>query len=112
MITLGIFFEISDKIPSVQSMYVFFIILGGIGFLLGFWRWWLSLIWLIFPLSFFAVLFIWLQSMEINDLYENIVRELGENYIWHNYISVIVGVLLNTAGIPVSFFKPRKLVLQ
>ncbi len=105
-------FEISDKVIPVQAMYIIFITLGGIGFLLGFWRWWISFIWFIFPLSFFATAFIWLQNEEINYLYENIIRELGESYIWHNYISVIVGILLNTAGILVSFFKPRKLVLQ
>ena len=108
----AIFFEISDKVIPVQAMYVLFITLGGIGFILGFWRWWISFIWFIFPLSFVAAAFIWLQNEEINYLYKHIIRELGEGYIWHNYISVLVGILLNTAGILVRLIKPKKLVLQ
>ena len=49
---------------------------------------------------------------DINLLYKDIVRELGESYIWHNYISMALGILLNIVGIFVGFFRPKKLILQ
>jgi hypothetical protein len=45
---LSLFLEISDKVPEVQTMYITYIVLGAIGLLLGIWRWWISLIWLVF----------------------------------------------------------------
>ena len=108
----ALFFEIGDKVIEVQAMYILFTILGGIGLLLGFWRWWISFIWFIFPTSVIALLFIWLQTEEINSLYKHIIRELGESYIWHNYISVTIGILLNLTGIFVGVLRRKKINLQ
>ena len=109
---LILLFEISDKIIGIEVMYVLFIALGCIGLLLGFWRWWLSAIWLIFPTALIAAGFILLQTEEINYLYKDIIREVGERYIWHNYISVITGISLNLAGLFVGFVRSKKINLQ
>jgi hypothetical protein len=108
MSLFALLFEISDKVSSVQGMYFVFIILGLIGLILGFYRWWASVIWLFFPTSFIA----FGEIVEINNLYQNIIQELGKSYIWHTYISVIIGVLINIAGIFVSLIKPRKIKLK
>jgi hypothetical protein len=104
---LALFFEISDKVIQVQMMYVLFIILGIIGLSLGFWRWWLSAIWLIFPIVFALILFI-----QTNYSYEARILQFGEGYIWHSYFSVIIGIGLNLIGIFKKFFKRKKLILQ
>lgn len=103
---LFLLFEIGDKTVPVQGLYSIFLIAGGIGFLLGLWRWWLSLLWFIFPMS---IIFAWHFLINIGDMYKMYdvyVGELGESYIWHSYISVIIGFLLNAAGIFIKIFRP------
>lgn len=105
-------FEIGDKVIGVEVMYFVFLTLGATGFVLGFWRWWASFIWLIFPTLFFAICYLLIQIAEINYLYENIIRELGESYIWHSYLSVTAGGLLNIAGLFVTLFNSKKSILR
>jgi hypothetical protein len=112
MDTLILFFEISDKMPSVWSMYSIAAFLGGIGLLLGLWRWWLSAIWFIFPNLCFSFLFCAIQISEINDLYRHVIDELGESYIWHSYISAGIAILLNIVGILIKDSNERKLTLK
>ena len=112
MNSLIFLFEISDKVISIQMMYGLFLTLGGIGLLLSFWRVWLSICWLIFPMIFVTFLFISLQIEEINYLKNDIIKELGENYIWHNFASVIWGLLLNLIGIFIGIYKKNNLKLR
>lgn len=93
-------------------MHRLHIIFGAIGFLLGLFRWWASVIWLVFPMSGILILHNLVTIDEINMMYENIVRELGKSYIWHHYISMTMGVLLNAGGIFINFLKPRNIILQ
>ncbi len=104
---LALLFEIGDKIIQVQMMYLLFIVLGGIGFILGFWRWWLGAVWLIFLLAIALM-----QIGETNYLYDAIVVEIGESYIWDSYISIIIGILLNIVGVFTNIFKTKKIILQ
>lgn len=101
------------EFPTVNYVYSLFFAIGGIGFLLGLWRWWLSLIWLIIPNLLIGSAFLLGQTMEIySDLHEAIIRTYGENYIWHNYISVISGFLLNILGVFVKSFYSKKINLR
>ena len=97
------FFEISGNVISLEIMYRLCIILGVSGFLLGFWRWWLSAIWLIFPLIFALILFI-----NINYDYDARIFQFGKSYILHSYFSAIIGIGLNLIGIFIRFFKNKK----
>ncbi len=107
-----LFFEISDKVMQVQTMYWFALFLGGIGLLLGIWRWKLSAFWLLFPNLLLTILFLFLQISEINALYDNIIRELGKSYIWQTYISASLSLLLNIIGIIIGIFKKKTLKLK
>ncbi len=104
--------EIGDKVIEVRAMYILFIALGLIGLLLGFWRWWLSAIWLVFPTLIIVFLFGSLQNEEINYLYEGIIRELWSNYILHNFISPILSVGLNLTGIGLGLLRNRRIRLR
>jgi hypothetical protein len=96
-------FEVIGELPET---YIF-AVMGFIGFGLGYFRWWLGLIWFIFPL----LLFEYVQIEEINSLYEAIVRE-SNSYIWQSYLSITIGVLVNVTGIFLgihNIFKKKKL---
>jgi hypothetical protein len=36
------------------------------------------------------------------------IEELGQGYVWHSYISMTIGGLLNVCGIFMRFSKPKK----
>ncbi len=110
MNNLAFFFEIGDKIISNQKLYALMIVLGGIGVMLGYIRWWLGLIWLIIPVSIISF-----YIFDIRDLYDDMVKEFGKNYILHSYISFVVAILLNLFGIIlglVKSFNTKKLNLS
>ena len=108
----GLFFEINDKMISVEAMYIYFVSLGIIGLLLSFRLGWFGLIWLIFPTLFSAFLFISMQNEEVTFMREQIVKELGENYIFHNYISVFIGIVLNLGGVFINLINSKKISLK
>jgi len=106
------FLAICAEFPSVQGLYLFYLICGGIGFALALWRWWLGLLWLLFPMS---LVLLWHFLIHNEDMYHfsaHIIREFGESYFRHSHLSVITGVLLNTTGIFIRFFRPKKMVLK
>ena len=86
------FLEISDKVIPVSLMYGFALGLGGIGLLLGWWRWKLGLVWLIFPHSLLVLGHMILHVAELDALHRDIIRELGQSYIWHSWISPVMGL--------------------
>jgi hypothetical protein len=101
------------EFPSVSYMYSVFLMLGGIGFLLGLFRWWASLIWLFCPTLLFGIVFLGIQTIEIfSDLYQTVILTLGESYIWHTYISVFTGILLNIFGLFIKSLISKKLSLR
>jgi hypothetical protein len=96
-------FEVLGEMPPT---YVF-AGMGFIGFLLGYFRWWLGVIWLIFPLLLLG----YSQIAEIDSLYNDIVRE-SKSYIWQSYLSITIGISVNVAGIFLGIFKNKKLNLK
>ena len=92
------FFEISDKVMPLGMLYGIYIGTGSIGFLIGWIRWWGSLLWFIGPTFFLTLMFGSLQYEEINYLYDHMVRELGPSYIAHNMLAPAIGTILNLAG--------------
>lgn len=104
-------FEIIDKMIPVQSMYLIFLTFGGIGLLLGCFRWWLSAIWLVVPTLLFSFFFIIGHLSDLNLLYDDVIPELGISYIWHSYISMIIGISLNLLGLMLGY-KKQKILLK
>jgi hypothetical protein len=98
-----ILFEVIGELPET---YIF-TVMGIIGFVLGYFRWWLGFIWLIFPLLLFG----YGQIEEINSLYNDIVRE-SKTYIWQSYLSITIGVLVNIVGIFINMFKSKTHLLK
>ncbi len=101
-------FLLEIEVVDVSAMYMFFVALGVIGLLLGFWRWWLGSLWLVFPTFTSVFLFASLQREEIDYFYNYIIRDLGTTYILHNFISPILGVGLNLTGIGLGLLRNRK----
>jgi hypothetical protein len=99
------FLEISDKVIPVGMLYGINIGTGAIGFLIGWIRWWASLLWLIGPTFFLTLMFGSLQYEEINYLYDHMVRELGQSYITHNMLAPPLGTILNLAGVFFWYFR-------
>ncbi len=93
------------KILDVQIMYPLFLILGGIGLLLSYKRWWLGIIWLVLFVSGFA--FMHFQGISEN-LPDNLLADPTFSNKVNSYISVTIGILLNLAGL---FIKKRKKIL-
>lgn len=92
-------FEISDKVIPVAFMYL---LLGGtglIGGLLGLWKWWLGLFWLLIPMAFILFVVVSVQFGEIDYFYDQMIHELGYSYIVNSYVAPILGIVLNLAGI-------------
>lgn len=99
------YLEISDKVVPVQVLYGIYVALGVVGFGLGIWRWWAALLWLLIPMLLILFLFGMLQYDEITYLYDDIVRELGNSYLTHNFVAPIAGVTLNLLGIVIGIVR-------
>lgn len=100
--------EIGDKIVPVSIMYAGFLLLGSIGAGVGYWRWKLGIVWILFPLSLMVVAFLSLQTEEIGSLYPHIIRELGQAYIWHSWLSPIAGGLMAVIGTVGGFLRRKR----
>ncbi|NNE99934.1 MAG: hypothetical protein HKN25_13015 [Pyrinomonadaceae bacterium] len=103
MSVLLLFYEIHDKVTPVFEVYRLFLVVGGIGLALGFLRWWLSAIWLIFPV-YFALIFL----EELHSLRVDLTSYFGDSYLWHSYNAYAFGLGLNLLGVFVGFRKRKK----
>ena len=89
-------FEVMDKAPSLPSLWIYFGMLGVVGFLLVRWH----------PIFLLLVIALWLlvaplHYSEMNDPYvgPNMVREAGVNYVVQSYITMALGGVLPVLGI-------------
>jgi hypothetical protein len=99
----ALLFEI--EVVPVYVLYLFYVTPGVIGCFLGFWRWWLGVIWLLIPLVFFLLLYWAGQYDHVYTFYEQIVRQEGRSYVVHSIIVPTLSVLLNVAGIGIGWIR-------
>lgn len=70
--------EVSDKAPSITSLWIWIVVLTVAAFFAGTWRWWAAV-----PVVAFALLVAWAGAEELMsfDVGPAILRELGEDHI-------------------------------
>ena len=101
-------FEISDKVIPVGVLYAVFFSIGLIGFLVGYFKWWASLFWLIGPTLVLTLVIGGIQYAEYQDLGDQMNRELGTAYLVHNMAAPPVGVVFNIGGIMFWYFRTHR----
>jgi hypothetical protein len=101
-----IFLEVMDKEPTLSWVWQRTGIIGGIGFLLCFWlcfwRWRFAL-----PVFLIISFLCYVEFSEINDLYEDILREAGRDYIVRRYAANWIQLALPLLGASLGYLRTR-----
>jgi hypothetical protein len=100
-----LFFQQLGELPEPIDYAIFFAVLGLIGGILGYLRWWLGVIWIVLP-CLMALFFV----DEINQISSNFKDNW--NYIWKSYLAMSFGIALNIVGIYLGFNRRKKLKLK
>ncbi len=100
---LFLFFKIHDKVTPIYELYLTFTLLGGVGFILGLFRWWVGAFWIIFPVLVAFIIFEDLYSL----LGTGILDLSRSSYLLHYYISILTGLTLNIFGVLIRLKKKK-----
>jgi hypothetical protein len=91
-----VFAEVSDKMPSLFSLWMFWIIAALVCFAATFFLKWYGTIVAVFPLFWFVLDLI---ELHFNDIGTALYREQGLTYFIQSYLAVFLILLATLAGI-------------
>ena len=100
---LALFFEVMDKEPTVAMIWIICSVVGGVGFLLCFYRAWFLPLMFLFILLFYPALL----PDDGPDIRRAIIHEAGENYYRNSYPAILVAIGLPAVGTLLNGRKKR-----
>jgi hypothetical protein len=102
MFIFVLWLEVMDKEPTLDYVWLRAGVIGCIGFLLCLWRWRFVL-----PVFLIISFLCYVEFSELNDLYEDILREAGRDYIVRRYAANWIQLALPLLGALLGYLRTR-----
>lgn len=98
--------EVSEKMLSVPGMWVQAVLIGCVAILVGRFRWWLGLPFMVLPIVIALSTF---GLRHTSGLGPDIIKEQGESYFLNFYASALLAAVLVGMGIWIGWRRRRRL---
>ena len=106
LFTAPAFAEVSEKILSVPGMWVQAVLIGCVAILVGRFRWWLGLPFMVLPIVIALSTF---GLRHTSGLGPDIIKEQGESYFLNFYASALLAAVLVGMGIWIGWRRRKRL---